>query len=74
MLLEVCVAALLVTLGLCLITEVTQRVMRRLRVDAAGALLWLGLAERPVEPRTDRRLGELLAGGSERRAPTPRPT
>ncbi len=61
MLLELCVAALLCTLGLCLIAELTERAMRRLRVDASSALLWLGLAERPIEPRTRRRLAELVA-------------
>ncbi len=61
MLLELCVAALLCVLGLCLITELTQRAMRRLRIDPRAALLWLGLAERPVQPRTRQRLSELVA-------------
>jgi hypothetical protein len=61
MLLELCVAALLCVLGLCLIAELTQRAMRRLGIDPRSALLWLGLAERPVAPRTRQRLSELVA-------------
>ena len=51
MLLDVCVVALLLTLGLCLISQLTERAMRRLGVEPTAALLWLGLAERPIRRR-----------------------
>ena len=70
--LAVALAWTLVFIGL---TYATMRILRRLGVEPLDLLEWLGLAERPIQPRSQRnRLGDALAGSSVARAAVPAPT
>ena len=62
MLLPIAVLVVLGALGALLVARATVRVLRRLGLDPVTVMLWLGLAERPLElpRRRRRRLGELL--------------
>jgi hypothetical protein len=62
MLLAVCVVALLFTLTAWGLLKAALVITARLGVEPMAALVWLGLAERPVgQPRDARgRLGDLL--------------
>ena len=52
----------LVFIGL---TYAAMRITRRLGVEPLELLEWLGLAEHPIQPRSQRnRLGDALAGSS----------
>ena len=64
-------ACTLVFLGL---TYAAIQITRRLGVEPLDLLEWLGLAERPIQPRNQRsRLGDALAGSSVARAPVAAP-
>ena len=49
------VTLFLFSLGICAIAKVAQHAMNRLGLDTLSILLWLGLAERPIEPGPPRR-------------------
>ena len=66
------VTAALCMLALLAITMAGAAILRRLGVDPLELLLWLGLAERAIEPRSQRRrLSDALAGSSVGRSPVP---
>ena len=59
--LAVVIGLLLCAVGAFLVARGSLAVMRRLGLDPVATLMWLGLAERPIEPRAQRRrLKELL--------------
>ena len=65
MLLPALAVLIVCALGAVVIALIMRRICERVGLDPMEALLWFGLAERPVEvPRKHRRrLGELLADG-----------
>lgn len=61
MMLAFCVSVLLCVLVAYAIAKTSLAIIQRLGIDPLALLLWLGLAERPIEPRSARRrLGQLL--------------
>ena len=74
LLLVACAVALSCTLVFIGLTYAAMRIIRRLGVEPLDLLEWLGLAERPIQPRNQRsRLGDALAGSSVARAPVAAP-
>ncbi len=62
MVLMVLVAAVLTALAVYVVLRGSARILEALGIDLLGAMLYLGLAERPLQPREvrKRRLRELL--------------
>ena len=66
LLLALCAVALASTLLFWALTHAATLIVRRLGAEPLDLLLWFGLAERPIEPRNQRRrlneaYGERLA-------------
>lgn len=55
MLAILCATFFLFALGVYVVGKVAQQVMNRLDLDLLSILLWLGLAERHIEPGPPRR-------------------
>lgn len=68
MLLMALVTLCLLALAVAVVARGTQEAMRRLGLDPMGTLLWLGLAEQPLEPLPPRHR-RLEAPALERRPP-----